>query len=165
MSDDNVNLGTILHCNQEMAEALVYTLKIVTGKLYLIVLMHNTGQNVRFTNKLGNKSVDKHSTGGVGDKTTLVVAPIVASLGGIVAKMSGRGLGHTGGTVDKLEAIPGYKVTLQEDEFISIAKKEGVSVIASSGETKQTNMKTYYKIRMILLSLVPVPAVFLRLMN
>ena len=91
----------------------------------------------------GNKSVDKHSTGGVGDKTTLVVAPIVASLGGIVAKMSGRGLGHTGGTVDKLEAIPGYKVTLQEDEFISIAKKEGVSVIASSGDLAPLDKKLY----------------------
>ena len=67
--------------------------------------------------------VDKHSTGGVGDKTTLIIAPIVASLGVKVAKMSGRGLGHTGGTVDKLESIPNFKTILSREEFFDIVNK------------------------------------------
>lgn len=82
--------------------------------------------------ELGEKTVDKHSTGGVGDKTTLIVAPIVASLGAITAKMSGRGLGHTGGTVDKLEAIPGYKTEMLADEFMLTAKKIGIAVVGQS---------------------------------
>lgn len=82
--------------------------------------------------ELGNKTVDKHSTGGVGDKTTLIVAPLVASLGGITAKMSGRGLGHTGGTVDKLESISGYKTEMTSDEFMSTVKTHGIAVIGQS---------------------------------
>ncbi len=91
----------------------------------------------------GNKSVDKHSTGGVGDKTTLIVAPIVAVAGGIVAKMSGKGLGHTGGTIDKLEAIPGYRATLSEDEFIKISEKTGISVISASSNLAPADKKLY----------------------
>ena len=79
--------------------------------------------------RFGTKSVDKHSTGGVGDKTTLILAPIVSSLGGKMAKMSGRGLGHTGGTVDKLESIPGYKTTLSAEEFMQQVENVGVAVI------------------------------------
>ncbi|MCB5640526.1 pyrimidine-nucleoside phosphorylase, partial [Erysipelatoclostridium ramosum] len=69
------------------------------------------------------------STGGVGDKTTLIIAPIVAACGAKVAKMSGRGLGHTGGTVDKLESIPGLRTTLTREEFFEVVNKTGVSVI------------------------------------
>ena len=79
--------------------------------------MMRSGDTVDLS-RFGDKSVDKHSTGGVGDKTTLIVAPIVSSLGGKMAKMSGRGLGHTGGTVDKLESIPGYQTTLSADAFM-----------------------------------------------
>lgn len=88
-------------------------------------------------------SCDKHSTGGVGDKTTLIVAPIVAALGGKLAKMSGRGLGHTGGTVDKLESISGYKTTLSKDEFLSQSDKIGVCVIGQSGDLAPADKKLY----------------------
>ena len=77
--------------------------------------------------------IDKHSTGGVGDKVTLIIGPIVASCGVVVPKMSGRGLGHTGGTIDKLESIPGFNVNLTEEEFINQVKTIGLAV---TGQTK-----------------------------
>ena len=88
-------------------------------------------------------TVDKHSTGGVGDKTSLIVAPTAASLGLSVAKMSGRGLGHTGGTIDKLESIPGYRTSLTEDEFLNQVKKIGVAVIGQTGNLAPADKKLY----------------------
>lgn len=93
--------------------------------------------------EFGALTADKHSTGGVGDKTTLIVAPLAAALGCKVAKMSGRGLGHTGGTVDKLESFPGYKVTLSEEDFRRQVKKIGVSVIGQSGNLAPADKKLY----------------------
>ena len=91
----------------------------------------------------GDLTVDKHSTGGVGDKTTLILAPLVASLGAKVAKMSGRGLGFTGGTVDKLEAIPGFRTELSSDEFLNIVQKLGACVAGQSGNLAPADKKLY----------------------
>lgn len=86
---------------------------------------------------------DKHSSGGVGDKTTLVVAPMVAACGIRVGKMSGRGLGHTGGTLDKLEAIPGFRVDLSKDEFVAQIEKEGIVVTGQTSELAPADGKLY----------------------
>lgn len=88
-------------------------------------------------------TADKHSTGGVGDKTSLIVAPIVASCGGKVAKMSGRGLGHTGGTVDKLEAIPNFRTELTPDEFIKQVNNIGLCIVGQTGELAPADKKLY----------------------
>ncbi len=108
----------------------------------LTMAMAESGDTVDLS-AFGELSCDKHSSGGVGDKTTLIVAPIVASLGGIVAKMSGRGLGHTGGTVDKLESIPGYKTELSPEEFMDISKRCGLCVCGQSGNLAPADKKLY----------------------
>ena len=104
--------------------------------------MMHSGDTIDLS-RFGDKSVDKHSTGGVGDKTTLIVAPIVATLGGKMAKMSGRGLGHTGGTVDKLESIPGFHTTLSADDFMHQVEQVGVAVIGQSGNLTPADKKLY----------------------
>lgn len=108
----------------------------------LTLAITNSGDKVDLSGIKGFKA-DKHSTGGVGDKTTLIVAPIVASAGVKVAKMSGRGLGHTGGTVDKLESIPGYETSLSRERFFEIVNTVGCSVIGQSGELAPADKKLY----------------------
>ena len=104
--------------------------------------MAHSGDLVDLSTIRGFK-VDKHSTGGVGDKTTLVLAPLVAASGGIVAKMSGRELGHTGGTVDKLESIPGLQVELTRDKFTEIVNDLHVSVIAQTASLAPADRQIY----------------------
>lgn len=91
----------------------------------------------------GSSSADKHSTGGVGDKTTLIVAPIAASLGCVMAKMSGRGLGHTGGTIDKLESIQGFNTSLSPEEFFEVVNKTSIAVVGQTGNLTPADKKLY----------------------
>jgi len=109
---------------------------------YLTEVMAKSG-DVADLSKIDGIKVDKHSTGGVGDKTTLVVAPIVASFGVPVAKMSGRGLGHTGGTIDKLESIKDFSIALSVDQFVENVNKIKIAVVGQTGNLAPADKKMY----------------------
>lgn len=108
----------------------------------LTISMAHSGEILDLS-KLGKVIVDKHSTGGVGDKVSLILLPLVASLGVPVAKMSGRGLGFTGGTVDKLEAIPGYKTNISIHKFVENVEKIGISMISQTLNLAPADKKLY----------------------
>lgn len=108
----------------------------------LTIAMANSGEKIDLSS-IGNVVVDKHSTGGVGDKITIILMPIIASLGIPVAKMSGRGLGFTGGTVDKLESIPGYKTNVTVEQFIENVQNVGISLIGQTENIAPADKKIY----------------------
>ena len=108
----------------------------------LTIAMAESGEKIDLS-EIGDVVVDKHSTGGVGDKITIILMPIIASLGIPVAKMSGRGLGFTGGTVDKLESIPGYRTEVPVDEFIENVKNVGISLIGQTANIAPADKKIY----------------------
>lgn len=133
-------------------ETLDFTLKIA-----------NSGEKFVAMGIDGVKA-DKHSTGGVGDKTSLIISPILASLGVYAIKMSGRGLGHTGGTIDKLESIKGYKIELPIEEFLEIAKKCGVSIIGQTGDLAPAD-KIFYALRDVTATVDSIPLIASSIMS
>lgn len=129
------------------AQAGAFAMAVLTrgldaaGRVALTRAMRDSGKVMRWD--LPGPVVDKHSTGGIGDTVSLILAPLVAACGGYVPMISGRGLGHTGGTLDKLEAIPGFRTALSEDEFRRIVADEGCAIVAAGRDLAPADARLY----------------------
>jgi pyrimidine-nucleoside phosphorylase len=122
----------------------VYFRGLSAGETHALTdAMVATGRTLDLRSQVGRAVVDKHSTGGVGDKTSIAVGPVVAACGVPFGKMSGRGLGHTGGTLDKLEAIPGFRVELTEEEFVAQVRDVGIAIIGQSADFVPADKRLY----------------------
>jgi len=150
LTDEEINFFINGYTNDEIPDyqvsallmAIIFQDMSPEERAALTKAMAESGDQIDLSAIEGIK-VDKHSTGGVGDTTTLVLAPLVASVGVPIAKMSGRGLGHTGGTIDKLEAIPGFHVEMTNEEFIQLVNTNKVAVIGQSGNLTPADKKLY----------------------
>jgi pyrimidine-nucleoside phosphorylase len=122
----------------------VYFRGLTTGETFAMTdAMIKTGETIDLRDALGRKVVDKHSTGGVGDKTSIAVGPLVAACGVPFGKMSGRGLGHTGGTLDKLESIPGFRVELSTEQFVAQVREAGMAIVGAGGTLTPADRRLY----------------------
>lgn len=140
---ENYTNGTIPDYQMSALLMAIYYQDMTDEEITNLTLsMANSGEVIDLSQLNGIK-VDKHSTGGVGDTTTLILAPLVASVGATVAKMSGRGLGYTGGTLDKLEAIPGFQVEISDEDFVRIVNESNVAVIGQSVDLAPADKKLY----------------------
>ncbi|EFA24385.1 MULTISPECIES: pyrimidine-nucleoside phosphorylase [Streptococcus] len=150
--------GTVPDYQMSAFAMAVYFKGMTTREISdLTMNMVKTGQEFDLS-AIGGVKVDKHSTGGVGDKVTLILAPLVASFGVPVAKMSGRGLGHTGGTIDKLESIKGYQVERSQEDFIRQVQDIGVSVIGQSDQLVKAD-KLLYALRDVTATVDTIPLI------
>ncbi|QIA64122.1 thymidine phosphorylase [Vibrio astriarenae] len=140
VADDSVSEGQIA----AFAMAIFFNEMTMPERIALTCAMRDSGMVIDWSHmNFGGPIVDKHSTGGVGDVTSLMLGPMVAACGGFVPMISGRGLGHTGGTLDKLESIPGYNITPSNDGFGSVTKEAGVAIIGQTGDLAPADKRVY----------------------